>query len=256
MTFYYKTSVRKSPEKDKVWTDKHEEFCLENRITPAARLLWQYLIKQGELNNESEPDLAEFNAEIAKHRGKGYCRVTLKKALSQLIDLRIIHLVKRFTWRLVRIVTRSISDLFPKKKLRNENESYALPTPNPQSSEPGIGSSSNSSLIQANVQALTDAGMYFDELCTEVVDRPANEIKLALFLFEWRGGFEKIPNPEGWIRNCLRNRLWEEPRNYEYILSKVGNLTTSVELFPDEVITPTTIFGLDINSLKNHFPQT
>ena len=260
MTFYYKNSVLKPTEKDTVWTEKHDEFCLENRIKPSAKLLWQWLIRQTKLSNEIEPDLKDFNAWVAKFRRNPFCRDTLKDALQQLIDLRVVHLVKRFTWRVVRIVTRSLEDLFPRKKSRQREEIRDLPTPNLQSDECCTKQQQQSFPIQDNVTDLRNAGIDFDVHDTEVVNRPNNEIKLALEMFKLRGGFEKIKdNPEGWIRTCLRERYWEEDRNYEAIVDKFGNTTIIDELFPDNKLNELqpllTFFGLDINSLKK-LPST
>ena len=254
MTFYNKESVPERTEPDKVWTEKHDEFCLENRIKPSAKLLWQWLIRQCKLSNELEPDLVDFNAWVAKHRLKPFCRKTLKDALQQLIDLRVIHLVKRFTWRVVRIITRSLLDLFPKKKLRQREEIYVSPASNPQSFEGDAKQQQQSFPIQDNVAELRNAGLDFDNNDTEVVSYPNNEIKLAVAMFELRGGIEKIENPEGWIRTCLRERYWEEDRNYEALFKKLGSLEIWGELFPDNSLNQLrpllTLFGLDINSIK------
>ena len=260
MTFYYKNSVPKRTETDKVWTEKHDEFCLENRIKPSAKLLWQWLIRQGKLSNEIEPDLKDFNDWVAKFRREPYCRDTLKDALQQLIDLRVVHLVKRFTWRVVRIVTRTIEDLFPRKKSRQREEICVLQASNPQPDDGGTKQQQQSSSIQENVAELRNAGFDFDESDTEVVNRPNNEIKLALEIFNLRGGFEKIQdNPEGWIRTCLRERYWEEDRNYEALFKKLGSLEIWGELFPDNNLNQLrpllTLFGLDINSIKK-LPST
>ena len=107
---------------------------------------------------------------------------------------------------------------------------------------------------------MRSAGFDFDNNDTEVVDRPNNEIKLALEVFRLRGGFEKIQdNPEGWIRTCLRERYWEEDRNYEALFRKLGSLEIWGKLFPhenfNELRLPTTLFGLDINSIKK-LPST
>lgn len=93
------------------WTDKHDEFCLENSLTPCAKLLWQWILRQ----KDDEPDLKEFNNWVEDHRNKPYCRLTIKAAFNQLVECRVVKLVKQFTWHLVRIVTRAIDDLFPKK---------------------------------------------------------------------------------------------------------------------------------------------
>lgn len=116
MPFNNKKSV---PLLTETWTTKHLDYCLENSITPAAQYLWQWLINEEKLAQEIEPDLAEFNKHIKKVRGKGYCRLTLKNALNQLIEHRIVQLIKQYTWRIVKIITRPLDWLKPKKNLRN-----------------------------------------------------------------------------------------------------------------------------------------
>lgn len=103
------------------WTYKHEAFCLKNTIPRSAQLMWEWLIKEGKLNIEVEPDLKDFNSWIAKHRGKGYCRNTLKSAFNTLVENRIVNLVKRYTWRIVKIVTRPLEFLEPKKTYAKRN---------------------------------------------------------------------------------------------------------------------------------------
>lgn len=98
------------------WTNKHDEFCLANNIPLAAKLLWEWLSRLGEAE-ETEPDLGEFNDWVKQHRSKGYCRPTLKNALAKLIDCGIVNLVRQYTWKIVKIVTRPLEWLTPKKKL-------------------------------------------------------------------------------------------------------------------------------------------
>ncbi|MBR8832705.1 MAG: hypothetical protein DSM106950_01340 [Stigonema ocellatum SAG 48.90 = DSM 106950] len=254
-----------------IWTEKHEEFCLENGITPSAKLLWQWLMRLGKLSDEAEPDLTEFNEWVAKHRGKGYSRPTLKAALEQLKSLRVIQIVKKFTWRIFRLVVRPLEWLFPKKpnkfgptkvklvtnrvvnfylekNFQNRSKTFKSQPSNPQSSDAGSKQQQQSPLIQENLSILSEAGITFKPKELEVLDRPTNEIKLALIMFELRGGFEKTENPEGWIRTCLRERYWEEDRNYEALLNRLGNLTIWSELFGDATSSPISPFGLDINS--------
>ncbi|MCC5625368.1 hypothetical protein [Nostoc sp. CHAB 5715] len=42
------------------WTEEHEAFCYQHHICPAAKSLWQWLMRQGEIAEEVEPDLSEF----------------------------------------------------------------------------------------------------------------------------------------------------------------------------------------------------
>ena len=103
------------------WTYKHEEYCLKNKIPRAAQLMWEWLIKKGQVNIETEPDLKDFNKWISRHRGKPYCRNTIKSAFNCLVENRVVNLVKRYTWRIVKIVTRPLEFLKPKRKLQKRN---------------------------------------------------------------------------------------------------------------------------------------
>jgi hypothetical protein len=248
MTFYYKKSVPDSTDIEKSWTQKHEEFCLENGFRPPAKLLWQWLISHGNLGTETEPDLLDFNKWVARHRGKGYCPKTLKDALKKLIECRVVNLLKKYTWRIVKIVTRPIEWLIPRKNLRNPDKIFTLPTSNPQLSDTDSRQqqqSSDSPNIDKNLATLQNAGINFHQKNREVLDRPLVEIQLSLILFEQRGGFEKARNPEGWIVDCLKGRYWEEPRNEQTLLGHLGNLNIwdewdKLDLFADGCYQPVT----------------
>lgn len=101
------------------WTDKHDAHCLENNVTSSAKLLWQWLVYQGE-NKELEPDLKEeFNKWVGKKRGKPYDPKTLKTAIKQLDDCAVINILRTFSWKVYRIFLRPVEWLTPKKKSRN-----------------------------------------------------------------------------------------------------------------------------------------
>jgi hypothetical protein len=212
------------------WSPKHEEFCLANNIPPAAKLLWQWLTKLGEIE-ETEPDLADFNEWIKRHRSKGYCRPTLKNALIKLIDCGVVNLLRQYTWRIVKIITRPLDWLTPKKNLPERQQIYVLPPSNADNSETLI---QKQQLSSSNHDLLTNEGFFFNKTESAVLEKPENEIKLSLAVFKLRGGFEKLKdgNPEGWLRTCLQKRYWEEPRNYQALLREYGATTTWHELFP------------------------
>ncbi|MBD2388812.1 hypothetical protein [Cylindrospermum sp. FACHB-282] len=211
--------------KTTLWTEQHDEFCLENKITPSAKLLWQYLIREGGEGQEAEPDLKEFNEWVEKHRGKGFSRPTLKKALQQLTDSRVVQTIKQFTWRLVRIVTRPLDWLSPKKKLPKRDKTFKYPTPNDLSLEQGDSSSSNTLITdqeiaecEAVLSECENAGIVFDPLKSpEILEYGLEDVKRGIALFKARGGHEtdyrgrpKIKNPQGWLLQCLR-KGWHEP---------------------------------------------
>lgn len=202
---------RKKPSK---WSQKHEEFCLANRIPPAAKLLWQWLISQGQCE-ETEPDLSEFNDWVKKHRGKGYSRPTLKNALAKLISCGVVSLIRQYTWKIVKIITRPLEWLQPKKNLQKQNEIYASQTSNPQFTENQVNSSSSSyndaGTKEEILEICNGAGISFNpNKPAKIFSYSLEDIKQAIAMFHLRGGHEKHFNPQGWLITCLELRFWED----------------------------------------------
>ncbi|MDZ8096708.1 MAG: hypothetical protein RMZ42_32940 [Nostoc sp. DedQUE05] len=218
------------------WTEEHEAFCYKHHICPAAKSLWQWLMRQGVIAEEVEPDLSEFNATVAKARGKGYSHNYLKKIFDTLVEHRVIQVVKQYSWKIFKLLVRPLEWLKPPRKkreknLQNHNLSYTSPTSNDKPAVPSDIQQQHSN-SDINLETLAENGIHFDSSEKEVLERPTNEIKLGLLMFNLRGGLDKILNPEGFIRRCLRERWWEFPRNYNLLLSMFGNSTEWDELFP------------------------
>ncbi|MBD2569701.1 hypothetical protein [Anabaena lutea] len=209
------------------WTEKHDQFCLKNSIPPAAKLLWQWLIREG-VAEEVEPDLSEFNHWVEKHRGKGYAHNYLKQMFNVLVENRVIQTIKQYSWKVFKLIVRPLEWLKPRKKqkLHNPNSTYKTPTPNPTNS---VDQDVQQQHILSNQQLMSEEGIHFDTEETEVLNRPNFEIKAALLLFKLRGATEKINNPEGWVRHCLRRRYWEQPRNYSAICQHFGGAVMKIE---------------------------
>lgn len=224
------------------WTEEHEAFCYKHHICPAAKSLWQWLMRQGVISSEIEPDLSEFNATVAKARGKGYCHNYLKQAFNQLVEHRVIQVVKQYCWKIFKLLVRPLEWLKPPRKkrsknLQNNNSSYKTDPSNDNSVVTGNiqQQHSNSSI---NQELLSESSIYFDGDATEVLERPTWEVKVALTLFKIRGGFDKIENPEGFIRNCLRGRWWETTRNYAAICKNLSHATKPDDpVFPFDLVT-------------------
>ena len=205
------------------WTEKHDQFCLENSIPPAAKLLWQWLIREG-VKAEIEPDLSEFNTWVEKHRGKGYSHNYLKKMFDKLVEARVIGKIKQYSWKIFKLIVRPLEYLFPrrKQKLHNCNSTYKTPTPNPDKT---VENDIQQQLILSNQQLLSEAGIDFnteDKKVQKLLDRPNWQIKAAIILFRLRGGDETTRNPQGWTRTCLEGEYWNEQSNYFAIWEIVG----------------------------------
>lgn len=205
------------------WTPRHDAYCLEHGIKPCAKLLWQWLVSKSSAS-EQEPDLAEFNAWIEKHRNKGgYHRDTLKKAFEQLIDCNVVEPLKRFTWRIWRIKLRPINLLvnppLPRKKSHICDSDRDLDTSNPQSVEDnGIAAAASSPETSPPSEILDLAGSngisYRPGEAGEVLKHSLEEVLQAIAHFHRRGGLLKIANPQGWLIECLRRRWWEDAIDY------------------------------------------
>ncbi|MBK1990909.1 hypothetical protein A0J48_025940 [Sphaerospermopsis aphanizomenoides BCCUSP55] len=209
------------------WTEKHDQFCLKNSIPPAAKLLWQWLIREG-VDQEVEPDLSEFNHWVEKHRGKGYAHNYLKQMFNLLVENRVIQVVRQYSWKIFKLLVRPLEWLNPpkKQKLHNPNSTYKTPSSNPENS---VDLDIQQQHILSNQQLMSQEGIHFDTEETEVLNRPQFEIKAALLLFKLRGAAEKIMNPEGWVRQCLRRRYWEQPTNYGSIAKHFGGAAMEIE---------------------------
>ncbi len=209
------------------WTEEHESFCYKNRIPNAAKVLWQWLMRQGVISEEVEPDLSEFNTWVAKVRGKPYAHNYLKKMFELLCEHRVIQVVKQYSWKIFKLLVRPLEWLKPPRKKREKNlqqcnSTYKTPDSNDKSSVQGEIQQQHSLIID-NQATLADEGIHFDETEKEVLDRPKCEIQVSIALFKIRGGIEKILNPEGWVRSCLRHRWWEHPRNNLLLVQLLGN---------------------------------
>ncbi|MBN3943000.1 hypothetical protein [Nostoc sp. NMS9] len=220
------------------WTEAHDAYCYQHHIPPAAKTLWQWLIRLGEIASEIEPDLSEFNAWVAKNRGKPYAHNYLKKIFDILVSCRVLQVIKQYSWKITKLLVRPITWLNPPKKVRekklyNHNFSYKKDPSNTQSAESVVGSSSNSSThisteefqeLEIRHEILKTCGeyqIYFDPnkpTTNQLFEFDIADVTEALKKhFVKRGDHEKyssgkpmIPNPQGWLIRCLQNCYWED----------------------------------------------
>ncbi|WP_414544302.1 hypothetical protein [Nostoc sp. CCY0012] len=102
------------------WSEEHDAFCYQHHICPAAKSLWQWLSRQAQISAEIEPDLAEFNNWVAKVRGKGYSHNYLKHIFNQLVENRVIQVVKQYSWKIFKLLVRPLEWLKPPRKKREK----------------------------------------------------------------------------------------------------------------------------------------
>lgn len=213
-----------SPKQKNLWTEQHEAFCLENKIPHAAQRLWQWLLWESKLTEEVEPDLTDFNAWIEETRGKKYANQYLKKMFELLKKLGVIGVLKKFCWKVYRVVIRPLEWVQPlkKKKLQNGNPSYKTEASN-DCNEAVASLQQQHSDLKRNQETLAENDINFDTKEKEVLNRPNWEIRASLALLAIRSERKIIENPEGFIRDCLRFRWWESNRNRYAIIFKVSD---------------------------------
>lgn len=205
------------------WTEQHEAFCFENKIPPAAQHLWQWLLRQGNEVEEIEPDLSEFNEWVEKFRGKKYSHNYLKEMFELLKKLGVISTIKKFCWKIYRLVIRPLEWLKPRKRQKSQLPTFTYNLqPSNDSNAVGDSMQQQHSDLERNQETLALEGIEYDTSDTEVLSRPNWEIRAAIVLFNIRSSTNIIENPEGWLRQCLRKRYWETRRNYVAIISKCG----------------------------------
>ncbi|MDZ8108978.1 MAG: hypothetical protein RM338_25600 [Nostoc sp. DedQUE12a] len=211
------------------WTEEHEAFCYQHHIPPAAKTLWQWLMRQGVIGEEIEPDLSEFNATVAKSRGKPYAHNYLKKIFQILVSSRVLQVIKEYSWKITKLVVRPLSWLNPpkkprEKKLQNSNSSYDLDPSNDKSAEGEVYSSSNTLTpttaefmeLERQHEILTACAeyeIYFDpnkSSTRHLFEFDIDYIKEALNHFVKSGGHKRIKKPQGWLINCLRECYWQD----------------------------------------------
>jgi hypothetical protein len=208
------------------WTEEHETFCYQNHIPPAAKSLLQWLMRQGQIAAEIEPDLSEFNAWVAKVRGKGYAHNYLKQIFEILVSSRVLQVIKRYSWKITKLIVRPIDWLNPpkKKNLQNHNSSYTLDPSNVQSVADEVYSSSNDlpptteefeELDRQHeiLKTCAEYEIYFDpkkSSTRHLFEFDIDYIRHGLKHFVKRGGHQKINNPQGWLIDCLRECYWQD----------------------------------------------
>lgn len=220
------------------WTPEHTAFALQHHLTPAAKLLWQWLVDNQGKSPELEPDLKDFNNWVEKYRGKGYCRDTLKAAIAKLEEAGIVRLVKKFTWNIWRLILRSTGILVnppkPQKKLLPRKEICGSAPSNPETLiGEDIAAAASNSLDQPQTAILSEcvaAGIEFNPAergTQEVLKHPIEDVRAAIHHFFRRGGHSgNIENPQGWLIECLRRRWWEQE---SAVISGVINALLFVE---------------------------
>ena len=230
------------------WTRKHSKFSVQNRLTPTARELWQWLLDEMSEGGFEIIDLRDFNKWVERTRGVPHDPKTVKSAAQKLLDTGVLTHAKSFTayvwkWRLQPIDVL-IPPKFrkPKKKSDTDPQIPDSDPSNAETSETGLNSSSS---ISSNAQSPTSQvangetnahGATFkvaNEILAEceaagipfvkserpkVLEFPLHQVKLAIAYFLFRFPDEEsrreIRSLQGLLIYFLRKQCWNLNPNF------------------------------------------
>jgi hypothetical protein len=200
------------------WTKKHDEFCLEHSITNSSKLLWQWLVYNGE-NKELEPDFqSEFNEWVAKKRGKPYDPKTIKTAIKQLDACGLINIARKFSWKVYRLYLRPLEWLTPRKKPRYSERFSNLDPSNGTSAEQEVN---NNNIILDSLSEEDKKRAEIIKLCEQygyknypkaIFTYSVKEIKLALQRWT-KEEYEELERQHSILHLCAEYGIYFNPSN-------------------------------------------
>lgn len=198
------------------WTRKHTKFSVENRLTPTARELWQWLLDEMKEGSSEIIDIRDFNKWVEYTRGFPHDPKTVKSATQQLLDKGVLTNAKSYTayvWKwTLQPINVLIPPLFrrPKKKSASQLEIPDLDPSNPQSlknediTTTTVLEESQDKELEQKLEACRTAGIYYHPSDANFLRNfSLHEILKAIiyFLFNREGVYK----PEGWFRVCLED---------------------------------------------------
>jgi hypothetical protein len=223
------------------WTRKHNKFSVQNRLTPTARELWQWLLDEMSEGSSEIIDLRDFNKWVKRTRGFPHDRKTVKSAAQQLIEKGVLTNAKSYTayvwkWRLEPIrVLMPPPFRPPQKKLTSQLEIPNLDASNPQSvknediTTTTVLEKSQDQELEQKLEACRIAGIYYHPKDAKFMRNfSLQQVLKAIFYFLFNR--EGVHKPEGWFRLCLEDN-WagkEEQRHQRRIQWSTENLVEAI----------------------------
>lgn len=225
-----------------IWTKKHTTFSVQNRLTPTARELWQWLLDEMREGSTEIIDFRDFNKWVKRTRGFPHDGKTVKSATQQLMDTGVLVHTKSYTAHVWRVTLKSIQLLQPpisrpQKKSESQAQIPDLDPSNEETSETSNYSSSN----KIDLVSTQDA----DEILAEceaagipfvkkerprVLEFPLHQVKLAIAYFLYRFPDEEsrreLRSFQGTLIYFLRKQCWNWNLNF------LGNVW-AYKLLPD-----------------------
>lgn len=184
-----------------IWTDKHEIYCLENKVNKVAQHLWRFFELQLKKYPHAERELCvgidEFENYITEKCGKPFTRSWVKQELEKLQSLRVVKIVKQFGRGATcgyKLLLKQVDSLFPPKKNPKRNlsineDTFNLDTSNEVNIKQEDNSSSNS-----NSNITNEVGEELPNIPTESMQYEEIERRYNLLELCARHGIYYHPN--------------------------------------------------------------
>jgi hypothetical protein len=202
------------------WTRKHIKFSVQNRLTPTARELWQWLLDEMSEGSNEIIDLRDFNKWVERTRGFPHDRKTVKSAAQQLRDKGVLTDAKRYTPYVWKWMLQPIRVLVPPPFRRPQKRTMFQPQiPNLEPSnalsvkDEAITTTTFLDLDLGDVQeeefeqkleACQKAGIYYlPKDANFLRNFSLHEVLKAINYFLFNS--DTVRKPEGWFRACLED---------------------------------------------------
>jgi hypothetical protein len=100
------------------------DCILDLTTSQCAYYLYHWLLRERQIEEEVEFEIEDYNQFIATVRPRGrYCERSVKKALSELEQLGIIEIVKKFNARAFKLIVFE-ADIKDNRIVRGKNQTY------------------------------------------------------------------------------------------------------------------------------------
>lgn len=214
-----------------IWTKRHATYCVQNRLTPTAVVLWQWLLHEMPEGSTEIIDLHDFNKWVEDTRGKPHDPKSVKSATKQLIKVGVLTRAQSYTSHVWKWTLKSINLLLPPTPPPTPKKATAkpkIPDPQPQTDQSSETSNNSSSSINLEGNSKdTDeilaeceaAGIPFVKAeRPKVLNFPLHQVKIALAYFQFRYPDQEsqleIRSLQGTLIYFLRKQCWNQNINF------------------------------------------
>ena len=213
------------------WTRKHNKFSVQNRLTPTARELWQWLLDEIPEGSSEIIDLRDFNKWVKRTRGFPHDPKTIKRAASQLREKGVLTNAKGYTPYLWKWTLEPIRVLVPPPFRRPQKRAiFQPPIPDLDPSNPesvknlaittttfldldleDAQENAQEQEFEQKLEACQKAGIYY-------LPKDANFLRNFSFyevlqaISYFLNHRERVYKPEGWFRICLEDNWVEKEK--------------------------------------------